>query len=92
MLKDITIGQYFPGSSPVHRMDPRFVFGIMTLLFIAMRCLWTASVLHLFRIVFCILAFGSVPHSGEADLEKHQTADTGAADHSDFRSFHGGQR
>lgn len=23
MLKDITIGQYFPGSSPIHRMDPR---------------------------------------------------------------------
>ena len=23
MLKDITIGQYFPGNSPVHRMDPR---------------------------------------------------------------------
>ena len=23
MLKDITLGQFFPGSSPVHRMDPR---------------------------------------------------------------------
>jgi len=23
MLKDITIGQYFPGDSPVHRLDPR---------------------------------------------------------------------
>ncbi|MDD6023989.1 MAG: energy-coupling factor transporter transmembrane component T [Oscillospiraceae bacterium] len=23
MLKDITIGQYFPGDSPVHKMDPR---------------------------------------------------------------------
>lgn len=23
MLKDITIGQYFPGTSPIHRMDPR---------------------------------------------------------------------
>ena len=23
MLKDITLGQYFPGKSPVHRMDPR---------------------------------------------------------------------
>ncbi len=23
MLKDITLGQYFPGSSPLHRMDPR---------------------------------------------------------------------
>ena len=23
MIKDITIGQYFPGNSPVHRLDPR---------------------------------------------------------------------
>ena len=23
MLKDITIGQYFPGNTPIHRMDPR---------------------------------------------------------------------
>lgn len=23
MLKDITLGQYFPGTSPIHRMDPR---------------------------------------------------------------------
>ena len=23
MLKDITIGQYFPGSSPIHKLDPR---------------------------------------------------------------------
>ena len=22
-LKDITLGQYFPGHSPVHRLDPR---------------------------------------------------------------------
>ena len=23
MLKDITLGQYFPGKSPVHLLDPR---------------------------------------------------------------------
>ena len=23
MLKDITIGQYFPGTTPIHKMDPR---------------------------------------------------------------------
>ena len=23
MIKDITIGQYFPGKSPIHRMDSR---------------------------------------------------------------------
>lgn len=35
MLKDITIGQYFPGESIIHRLDPRFKI-IITLLFIIM--------------------------------------------------------
>ena len=30
MLKDITIGQYFPGNSPVHRMDPRMKLIVVT--------------------------------------------------------------
>ena len=35
MLKDITIGQYFPGKSVVHRLDPRFKI-IITAVFITM--------------------------------------------------------
>ncbi|MDO5560026.1 MAG: energy-coupling factor transporter transmembrane protein EcfT [Oscillospiraceae bacterium] len=35
MLKDITIGQYFPGQSIIHRLDPRFKI-IMTILLIIM--------------------------------------------------------
>ncbi|MCQ2464462.1 MAG: energy-coupling factor transporter transmembrane protein EcfT [Oscillospiraceae bacterium] len=35
MLKDITIGQYFPGNSIVHRLDARFKI-IITLIFIVM--------------------------------------------------------
>lgn len=35
MLKDITIGQYFPGNSPVHRMDPRMKL-ILTVAYIVM--------------------------------------------------------
>ncbi|MEG1850190.1 MAG: energy-coupling factor transporter transmembrane component T [Oscillospiraceae bacterium] len=35
MLKDITIGQYFPGNSVVHRLDPRMKI-ILTTLFIVM--------------------------------------------------------
>ena len=36
MLKDITLGQYYPGTSPVHRMDPRtkllsLIFYIVTI-------------------------------------------------------------
>jgi energy-coupling factor transport system permease protein len=39
MIKDITIGQYFPGESFVHRMDPRMkivlTFAYMVVLFVA---------------------------------------------------------
>lgn len=35
MLKDITIGQYFPGKSIIHRLDPRFKI-IITAIFITM--------------------------------------------------------
>lgn len=35
MIKDITIGQYFPGNSVIHRLDPRMKI-ILTVLFIAM--------------------------------------------------------
>lgn len=40
MLKDITIGQYFPGKSAVHELDPRFKI-VITGIFIAM--LFTAD-------------------------------------------------
>lgn len=33
MIKDITIGQYFPGDSPIHRMDPRMKL-VLTLVYI----------------------------------------------------------
>ena len=35
MIRDITIGQYFPGNSIIHRLDPRFKI-IMTVLYIIM--------------------------------------------------------
>lgn len=35
MLKDITIGQFFPGNSIIHRLDPRFKI-IITFIFILM--------------------------------------------------------
>lgn len=35
MIKDITIGQYFPGESFIHKMDPRIKI-ILTILFIVM--------------------------------------------------------
>ena len=33
MLNDITLGQYFPGNSVIHRMDPRMKL-ILTILYI----------------------------------------------------------
>lgn len=33
MLKDVTLGQYFPGNTPVHRMDPRMKL-VLTILYI----------------------------------------------------------
>ncbi|MDR2132732.1 MAG: energy-coupling factor transporter transmembrane protein EcfT, partial [Clostridiales Family XIII bacterium] len=35
MIRDITIGQYYPGDTPVHRVDPRLKI-VLTLIFIVM--------------------------------------------------------
>ena len=36
MLKDITLGQYFPGNSIAHRLDPRTKILLVTLYIIAL--------------------------------------------------------
>ena len=35
MIKDITLGQYFPGKSVIHRLDPRIKL-LLTVLYIVM--------------------------------------------------------
>ena len=54
MLKDITIGQYFPGDTPVHKMDPRSKI-LVVIIYIA--ALFTAKgiVSYLLTLVFLIL-------------------------------------
>ena len=44
MLKDITLGQYFPGDTVVHRLDPRTKL-VLTLLYIValFLCKWFIS-------------------------------------------------
>ncbi len=42
MLKDITLGQFFPGDTIVHRLDPRTKL-ILTIVYIA--ALFTANTL-----------------------------------------------
>ncbi len=36
MLKDITLGQYFPGDTPVHRLDPRTKLILLVLYIVAL--------------------------------------------------------
>ena len=49
MLKDVTLGQYFPGSTPIHRLDPRsklvWLVGYIVALFLAKN--WMGYVLML---------------------------------------------
>ena len=43
MLKDITIGQHFPGNSPVHRLDPRIKI-LITIAYVVFLFLATNAV------------------------------------------------
>ena len=36
MLKDITLGQYYPGDTPIHRLDPRTKLLCVILYFITL--------------------------------------------------------
>ncbi len=38
MLKDITLGQYFPGNTPAHRLDPRTKILLVVLYIVALFC------------------------------------------------------
>lgn len=53
MLKDITLGQYFPGNSPVHRLDPRTK---LILLIVYIVALFTATQWLSYAVVFAFLA------------------------------------
>ena len=53
MIKDITLGQYFPGNSPLHTMDPRMKI-ILTILFIVMVFLAKSVSAFLLIIAFTV--------------------------------------
>lgn len=55
MLKDITIGQYFPGDSFLHKLDPRFKI-VMTLLYIIILFMGNELYSLSFGIIYCITA------------------------------------
>lgn len=56
MLKDITLGQYFPGDSLVHKLDPRFKIIISALYITMLFCAVEAIGLSI-GIVYVIVAF-----------------------------------
>ena len=41
MIKNITLGQYFPGDSVMHRMDPRMKFLLTLALIVLIFCVRT---------------------------------------------------
>lgn len=49
MLKDITLGQYFPGNSLVHRLDPRLKIVLIAALIVVLFLTNTA-------VAYCLLA------------------------------------
>ena len=62
MLKDITLGQYFPGKSPLHNMDPRMkiiitLVYIITLFMVKNFCGFAAF----FCFVFLCVAVSKIP-------------------------------
>ena len=52
MLKDITLGQYFPGNSPIHRLDPRTKIVFLIIYIVA---LFTADNWVSYGVVMCFL-------------------------------------
>ena len=60
MLKDITLGQYFPGNSTIHRLDPRSKLVILVVyiaaLFLAVN--WVSYAVMLAFLLICIAISG----------------------------------
>ena len=62
MLKDITLGQYFPGNSMVHKMDPRTKLMMLVLYIVALfvAVSWISYGVMLAFLVICI-AISQIP-------------------------------
>lgn len=65
MLKDITLGQFFPGKSPIHRMDPRTKL-ILTVVYIVALFIadnWFSYLVMMAFLVSCIKISAIPPKS-----------------------------
>ena len=56
MLKDITLGQYFPGNSPIHRLDPRTKLILLVVYIVALFLAksWISYAVMLLFLLFSI--------------------------------------
>ena len=62
MLKDITLGQYFPGNTPVHRLDPRTKLVLLVLYMVALFCAkWFVSYALMLAFLITVTALGRIP-------------------------------
>ena len=62
MLKDITLGQYFPGNSPVHRLDPRTKLVVLVVYIVALflAVSWISYAVMFLFLAICI-AISRIP-------------------------------
>ena len=60
MLKDITLGQYFPGKSVIHRLDPRTKLILLVVYIVAlfMAVSWVSYAILAVFLVSCIAVSG----------------------------------
>ena len=54
MLKDITLGQFFPGNSLLHRADPRMKI-ILALMYIVFVFMASSTVSYILALLFTVL-------------------------------------
>ena len=62
MLKDITLGQYFPGNSVIHRLDPRTKLLVLVAYIVALfMAQWWVSYAVCFAFLAVCIAVSSIP-------------------------------
>ena len=59
MLKDVTLGQFFPGNSILHKLDPRMKILLSVLYIVAIFCAQEASAFLLLAVSALFLIFVS---------------------------------
>lgn len=62
MLKDITLGQYFPGKTPIHRLDPRTKLIVLILYMVTLfLAKWFISYALVLGFLILVTVIGQIP-------------------------------